>query len=84
MLVTMDVFSTFESENQKTPEKTVTRAVMFVPFTPNSELAKLLRENEAQLEKITGTKLRIVERTGVKFVDLQQDQILGKAMTAQD
>ena len=58
------------NKNQKTPEKTVTRAVMFVPFTPNSELAKLLRENEEQLEKITGTKLKIVERTGVKLVDL--------------
>ena len=43
---------------------------MFVPFTPGSELAKLLRENEEQLVKITGSKVKIVERTGKKIQDL--------------
>ena len=48
----------------------ITRAVMFVPFTPNSELARALRENEEKLEKLTRTKVKIVERTGRKLVDL--------------
>ena len=56
-------------EPGKDKNKTI-RAVMFVPFTKNSELAKLLRENEEKLEKMTRTKLKIVERTGIKIVDL--------------
>ena len=43
---------------------------MFVPFTPNSELAKLLRENEEKLAKLTRMKIKIVERTGSKLLDL--------------
>ena len=56
-------------ESKEDKNKTI-RAVMFVPFTKNSELAKLLRENEEKLEKMTRTKLKIVERTGIKMVDL--------------
>ena len=43
---------------------------MFVPFTPGSELAKKLRENEENLHKITGNKIKIVERAGTKLQDL--------------
>ena len=43
---------------------------MFVPHTPGSALAKKLRENEEHLVKITGTKVKIIERTGTKIQDL--------------
>ena len=42
---------------------------MFIPYTPDGTLAKNMKENEEKLEKLTGTKLKIVERTGSKLVD---------------
>ena len=45
-------------------------AVMFVPYTIGGELAKRLREAEAQLEGQTGYRIKIVERTGTKVEDL--------------
>ena len=45
-------------------------AVMFVPYTPRGELARRLREVESDIEKQTGNKLKIVERSGMKIVDL--------------
>ena len=56
--------------NDKKEEKEPIRAVMFVPQTPNSELARELRKNEEELARITGTKLKIVERSGTKLVDI--------------
>ena len=46
------------------------KSVMYVPQTPGSELAKLLRTNEEQLAKITGNKVKIIERAGVKLQDI--------------
>ena len=43
---------------------------MFVPYTENGELAKRFREAEKEIGKQTGIKLKIVERTGTKIVDL--------------
>ena len=43
---------------------------MFIPYTPGSELAKKWRENEENFSKITQNKIKIVERTGTKLVDL--------------
>ena len=43
---------------------------MFVPYTPESQLAKKLRQNEEVLAKITKSKLKIVERTGMKLQDV--------------
>jgi hypothetical protein len=45
------------------------KAVMFVPFTEGSELAKRMREAENQLELTTGYRIKIVERSGLKLVD---------------
>ena len=45
-------------------------AVMFVPYTPRGELARRLREVETDIEKQTGSKLKIVERSGMKIIDL--------------
>ena len=53
-------------KNPKKDKKTI-KAVMFVPFTTNGTLAKLLRENEERLEDMTGTRLKIIERTGTKL-----------------
>ena len=50
--------------------KTIT-AVMFVPYSNNGTLAKLLKKNEEKLVELTGTRLKIVERTGTKIVDIQ-------------
>ena len=46
------------------------KAVMFVPYTRNSALAKELRQAEEKLGELTGYKLKIVERAGNKLVDL--------------
>ena len=46
------------------------KAVMFVPYTKHSELASRLIEGEEQMEKMTGYKLKIVEKGGTKLVDI--------------
>ena len=46
------------------------KAVLFVPYTCHSGLAKKLREAEEKLADLTGYKLKIVERAGTKLVDL--------------
>ena len=43
---------------------------MFVPYTVNSQLTKQLRNAEDQLDKLTGYRLKIVERAGAKLEDL--------------
>ena len=43
---------------------------MFVPYTRRGELAKRLREAEEDLGEQTGVKIKIVERTGRRLVDL--------------
>ena len=44
--------------------------VLFVQHTTNSELAKRMRKRLELLEKVGYIKLKIVERTGDKIVDL--------------
>ena len=46
------------------------KAVMFVPFTQGSHLAKNLRDAEEKLGSITGFRLKLVERAGDKLEDL--------------
>ena len=43
---------------------------MFVPFTRHSELANRLRDNEENMERMSGYRLNIVERGGTKIVDM--------------
>ena len=45
-------------------------SVLFVPHTTDSNLAKKLREKEETLKEITGNKIKIVERAGVKLQDI--------------
>ena len=55
-----------ESENNKTSSGQV-KAVIFIPYTHNSELARLLKENELLMEKITGVRMKIEEKTGIQL-----------------
>jgi hypothetical protein len=50
------------------------KAVMFVPFTVGSMLAKRMREAENTLQEMTGFRLKIVERSGTKL-----ENVLAKA-----
>ena len=43
---------------------------MFVPYTPGGELARRLKEVETQLGKLTGARIKIVEKVGTKLVDM--------------
>ena len=45
-------------------------SVAFVPHTEKSELAKRLREKLERLERLGNLKMKIVEKTGDKLVDL--------------
>ena len=46
------------------------KAVMFLPYTHNSQLAKNMREAESKLLELTGYQLKVVERCGMKLEDL--------------
>ena len=59
-----------ETTEKKPNQNPKIKAVMFVPYTPFSELAKRLRQAEEKLEEITGFRLKIVERAGLKMEDV--------------
>ena len=44
--------------------------VLFVPKTPGGELARRLKEAEAEIEKITGDRVKVVEKAGVMLKNL--------------
>jgi hypothetical protein len=46
------------------------KGVMFIPYTKHSELATRLRENEKGMERMTGYRIKIVEKAGQKLVDI--------------
>ena len=48
--------------------------MIFVPYTPNSELAKKLRKVEGVMESISGMKMKVVEKAGI-----QQKRIMVKS-----
>ena len=55
-------------EDEERQDRTI--SVMFVPYTKGGELARRLRLAEEDLLKQTGVKIKIVERTGRKIVDI--------------
>ena len=59
--------SNLTAEDSKKP---VVKSVIFVPHTQNSELAKELRKKEIELERITGDKVKVVEKAGRKLEDI--------------
>ena len=46
------------------------RGVFFVPHTKDSELAKRIREKLKSFEEVSSIRIRIVERTGEKLVNI--------------
>ena len=46
------------------------KAAMFVPHTYGSALAKKLREIENSMGGMTGNKLKVVEKAGMKLADI--------------
>ena len=60
--------SNAEMQAELRPEQV--RAVMFVPYTVGIELAKRLRDAKAKIQDMTGYRLRIVERAGLKLEDI--------------
>ena len=56
------------SEKEKGGE--LVRGVFFVPHTKDSELAKRIREKLKSFEEVSDIRIRIVERTGEKLVNI--------------
>ena len=56
------------------------KAVMFVPYTHGSKLAKELREVEETMEGLTGYRMKIVERGGRKLSDMQVQPMGGEGV----
>ena len=46
------------------------KAVLFVPHTHQSGLAKRLKENEESIKNVTGYRVKVVERAGFKIQDI--------------
>ena len=44
--------------------------MIFCPYTNHSDLAKELRKSEEKLQELTGYKLKVVERAGIRLEDL--------------
>ena len=57
-----------EKNNKKeTKDKNDPKSVIFIPYTPNSELAKRMRQVEEMMQTLTGTKFKIVEKIGTQL-----------------
>ena len=56
-------------ETKETNESKI-KAVMFVPYTEGGELARKLRENVENINKLTNNRVKIIERTGIELQDL--------------
>ena len=52
---------------EKRKKETEVKTVIFIPNTANSQLAKMLREEETSLEKLTGYRVKYVERAGMSI-----------------
>ena len=59
-----------DDRKKKKKGKGIVKAVLFVPYTHGSRLAKRLREAEMKLEELTGYRLKIVERGGRRLEDM--------------
>ena len=54
-------------DGEKEKKRLDPKAVMFIPYTPNSELAKELRKVEDMMEEMSGKRIKIVEKTRVQL-----------------
>ena len=57
---------------------------MFVPHTHGSALAKKFREIENSMGGMTGNKLKVVEKAGMKLADILISSTPGKVSPAVD
>ena len=46
------------------------KSVLFVPPTPNGELAKQLKEREEELNKNSSERIKIIEKSGIKIEEM--------------
>ena len=53
-----------DERKEQGPTKSLVKSVICVPNTEHSELARRLREVEEEMLKMTGYKIKIVERCG--------------------
>ena len=56
-----------ETEKKK---QSVVKAAMMVPHTKNSEMAKRIKASEFSMEEISGWRMKIVEKAGIKLQDM--------------
>ena len=61
---------TQDREQKSEQQQENVKAVMFVPYTVGSILAKQMRDAENTLQSMTGYRLKIVERAGTKLEDI--------------
>ena len=54
------------------PEEVI--SVLFVPRTPHSELAEMIRRDEHTISKLSGYRIKIVERCVIKLIDLLRNK----------
>ena len=54
------------------PDKVV--SVLFVPCTPPNELAKMIRKDEQAISKLSGYRIKIVERCRTRLGDLLKNK----------
>ena len=69
-------------EKREAPNQGKSKAVIFVPYTQHSELAKELRQSEPKLEELSGYKLKVVERAGSRLEDLLCKSVHGMVKIA--
>ena len=62
----------FNKSKEKTDKKSkiVYKSVLFVPPTPNGELAKQLKEREEELNKNSSERIKIIEKSGIKIEEM--------------
>ena len=56
--------------NNKKSREEDPKTVLFCPYTKGSELAKMIRGAENDMEKTTGYKIKVVEESGEKIMDI--------------
>ena len=59
-----------QQRKEREEKQETVKAVMFVPYTVGSELAKIMRDAGSKIQEMTGYRLKIVERAGLKLEDL--------------
>ena len=67
-------------EEKKRKQQSSVKAVISVPYTPNSELARRLKENEKMMEKMTGLKIKIEEKIGIQLEKVLTKSNQGKIL----